>query len=65
MSCFSFKMPYKSKTQKANQMDIENRWKRAREKSVIDENNNTCVKLYPKSEIPIHPKTCIGMHIFL
>ena len=33
-------MPYKSKTQKANQMNIENRWKRAREKSVIDENNN-------------------------
>ena len=33
-------MPYKSKTQKANQLNIENTWKRAREKSVIDKNNN-------------------------
>ena len=33
-------MPNRTKIHKANQIRAENRWKRAREKSVIDENNN-------------------------
>jgi hypothetical protein len=33
-------MPNRTKNDKANQMRAEGRWKRAREKSVIDENKN-------------------------
>jgi hypothetical protein len=44
-------MPNRTKNDRANQMRAEGRWKTAREKSVIDENNNDFVMINNEVEL--------------